>query len=612
MRQSRQGLFAHFILVILIVMITVSSCSPPGEDAKGSDSSRQMAKATEAGTSGHPSDSPPENKVSEKSGKEILMNPSDGSEMILIPAGEFTMGASDSDEKAATQEKPAHKVYLDTYYIYKNEVTNRQFRKFVDETGYKAEGNWEKWVTSGTDDYPVVMVSWNDAAAYCKWAGVKLPTEAQWEKAARGTDKRIYPWGNTWDPSLCNNKEIPHKLIEGKARYLFEKTGILPVGFFSGGVSPYGVADMSGNVREWCSDWFKDDYYEESPQKNPQGPDSGEDKVLRGGSFFGEISSCRITAREDNEASSNDTDYGFRCMWDKGMPFPAPSKKAVPAKAAAKGEQSPPPESTPAPPDISGLKKEKKNQKDGAEMILIPGGEFMMGASPHDKDAGWEEKPLHRVFLAPFYIYKYEVTFGQFALFIKETGYKSKGGWEKYSKKGMENLPVVYVTWDDASAYCRWAGGNLPTEAQWEMAARGKDGRIFPWGNRWNPDISNNFELKDAAMLKKRHIIYDNMGITPVGSFPNDKSPFGVMDMGGNVIEWCRDLYNPKYYEKSPYKNPLSVEGSQRVMRGGGWGQPRQVCRSGYRDRERPEDVDGDFGFRCIVEIEGELENLSK
>ena len=609
MKHHRRKPFSYVFFLVLIIMITVSSCSPSVKDTVDNDSSRQTAK-TKTPLNSIDSSTSKEAKVNK--GKEILVNPADGAEMILIPAGEFTMGASDSDKKAQEQEKPAHKVYLDAYYIYKYEVTNNQFRKFALETGYKAEGNWEKWVTSGTGDYPAIMVSWNDAAAYCKWAGVKLPTEAQWEKAARGNDDRIYPWGNNWDPSLCGNKKTPLKLIEGKARYLFEKTGILPVGFFAGGVSPYGVMDMSGNVREWCSDWFKEDYYSNSPVKNPLGPDEGEDKVLKGGSFFGEISSCRITAREDNEASSNDTDYGFRCVWEPGMPFPSPVNKAVPVKTEKKAGQSLPPESTPASPDISRLKKEKKNSKDGAEMILIPGGEFMMGASPGDSDAGWEEKPLHRVFLNPFYIYKYEVTFGQFALFIKETGFKSKGGWEKYFKKGTENLPVVYVTWDDAAAYSRWAGGNLPTEAQWELAARGKDGRIFPWGNDWNPDISNNFELKDNAMLKKRHIIYDNMGITPVGSFPNDKSPYGVMDMGGNVIEWCRDFYNPKYYEISSYENPLCVEGTQRVMRGGGWGQPRQVCRSGYRDRERPEDVDGDFGFRCVVEIEGESKNLSK
>ena len=609
MKAKGSKLFFPVFLIFLIVLITMGSCSHRVKDLQDGESTLQTEEATNTHS---PADSPNNKTTEEKSEKEIMINPVDDAEMLLIPAGEFTMGASGNDEKAHENEKPAHKVRLDTYYIYKYEVTNNQFRKFTDETGYNAEGNWEKWVTSGTGNYPAVMVSWNDASAYCKWAGVKLPTEAQWEKAARGTDERIYPWGDTWDASLCNNKEIPHKLTGGKVRYLFEKTGILPVGFFSGGVSPYGVMDMSGNVREWCSDWYKDDYYNDSPDKNPMGPDEGEDKVLKGGSFFGEISSCRITAREDNEPSSNDTDYGFRCVWEPGMPFPSSVKKIVPEKSPPKTVQSPLPESTPLTPDISGLKNEKINSGDGALMILIPGGEFLMGASPEDSDAGWEEKPRHKVYLNPFYIYKYEVTFGQYSKFIKETGFKSKGGWEKYYRKGMENLPVVYVTWDDASAYSRWSGGNLPTEAQWEMAARGTDGRVFPWGNKWNADFLNNFELKDTVLLKKRHIIYDNMGITPVGTFPMDKSFYGVMDMGGNVIEWCRDFYDPKFYEKSPLKNPLSLEGTQRVMRGGGWGQPRQVCRSGYRDRERPEDVDGDFGFRCVVEIEGESENLSK
>lgn len=609
MKKGRLKLFPYIISLIIIALVSIISCSFQREySVTGgiAEENRQTLQTHD------PSPSIRQAESGKKPEQGVLINPVDNAEMLLIPSGEFTMGASGSDEKADECEKPSHKVYLDDYYIYKYEVTNGQFRKFAVETGYKSEGNWDKWAVAGTDNYPVVMVSWNDASAYCKWAGTRLPTEAEWEKAARGTDGRIYPWGNKWDPSLCSNKDTPHSLIKGKVRYLFEKTGILPVGFFPEGVSPYGSADMAGNVREWCYDWFQDGYYSKSPKKNPRGPDTGEDKVLRGGSFFGEISSCRVTAREDNEPSSNDTDYGFRCVREPGMPFPSLSPKTVPSQEGTADSPSPPPESSLPPPDVSGLKKTKVNLIDRAEMILIPGGEFRMGAFPHDKDARWEENPLHRVFLTPYYIYKYEVTFGQFARFIKETGFKSKGGWEKYYKKGMENLPAVYVTWDDASAYSRWAGGNLPTEAQWEMAARGKDGRIFPWGNEWNPDLSNNFELKDPAMLRKRHIIYDNMGITPVGSFPKDKSPFGVMDMGGNVIEWCRDLYHPKFYEISPYKDPLCADGSQRVMRGGGWGQPRQVCRSGYRDRSRPEDVDGDFGFRCVMEIEGEFKNLSK
>jgi len=550
---------------------------------------------------------------SQKNLKKILINPRDGAEMILIPPGKFIMGADDNDEKAYDSEKPRHEVYLDAFYIYKFEVTNRQFKKFVNKTGYRAVGNWEKWVTPGTWDYPVVMVSWNDADAYCKWAGVKLPTEAQWEKSARGTDGRIYPWGNKWNPDFCNNKNTPEKILRGKARMLYNKTGITPGGMFPDGKSSYGVMDMAGNVQEWCRDWFDEEYYGKSPDKNPQGASKGTDKVLRGGSFYQETDACRVTHREDNFPEGNDTDYGFRCVWEPGMPFPSPlpesTKKPVSLSPLPETTLSHPAKKSPVPltlktPDISNLKKVKKNQKDGAVMILIPGGKFKMGASPDDTDARWEEKPAHDVFLSPYYIYKYEVTFEQFAKFVKETGYRAEGDWKKDYNEKTKKCPVVYITWNDAREYCKWVGGKLPTEAQWEFAARGKDGGIFPWGNKWDKNICNNYELEDESLKKKRYIIYDNMGITPVGTFPRDKSPYGVMDMGGNVIEWCRDWFDQHYYSRSPHVNPVGPStGTQRCMRGGGWGQPRQVCRSTYRDRERPTDVDGDFGFRCIVEI---------
>jgi len=634
-KKARYKIPAVFILLMAIILIfgcqarkdidSGGGRSPDiystGKSPRSSGASTSIS--TETLPSNKPDDSNSGSPVASESNspkktnaeKGILINPVDGAEIIHIPAGEFIMGADEKDGQAEDSEKPAHKIYLDTFYIYKFEVTNNRFSRFIKATGYKAEGNWEKWITPGTGDYPVVMVSWNDAAAYCRWAGVRLPTEAEWEKASRGTDGRIYPWGNKWNPNLCNNKNTSHKILKGKTRYLLGKTGITPIGLFPHDRSPYGLMDAAGNVREWCRDWFDDDYYEKSPVKNPKGPKKGEDRVLRGGSFYSEVSACRITAREDNLPSGNDTDYGFRCVWDPKTPFPSPSfveKSPMPITSSQKFSRSPTISPLP-PPDVSGLPRKKKNPKDGAIMILIPGGEFVMGASSGDPDARPEEKPAHKVYLSPYYIYLHELTFQQFAGFVRETGYKAEGEWKKYYNEKTKNHPVVYVTWQDASNYCKWAGGNLPTEAQWEMAARGTDGRIYPWGNKWNRDICNNFEMKDPTLKKERYIIYDGMGITPVGTFGKDKSFYGIMDMGGNVIEWCRDWFDPGYYGNSPYKDPMGPKsGAQKVMRGGGWGQPGQVCRSTYRDRERPEDVDGDFGFRCVIEIEGEIKNISK
>ncbi len=203
------------------------------------------------------------------SSRETITNSKDGAKMVQIPAGEFLMGSASN---GSGDDRPQHRVYLDAYCIGKYEVTNEQFRKFVNAADYKAEGSWASHA-SGKDRHPVVEVSWNDVMAYCRWAGGSLPTEAQWEKAARGTDGRTYPWGSSWDASRCRNSV-------GSI-----SSGSTSVGSFSGGASPYGVHDMAGNVWECCSDWYGDNYYTSSPSRNPGGPGSGQYRVVRGGSW---------------------------------------------------------------------------------------------------------------------------------------------------------------------------------------------------------------------------------------------------------------------------------------------------------------------------------------
>ncbi len=204
----------------------------------------------------------------------VKTNPKDGAEMILIPAGEFLMGSTDADKYATDAEKPQRTVYLDAYYIYKTEVTVAQYRKFCTSTNRNmpTEPSW-KW----QDNHPIVNVSWNDAKAYVDWAGVKLPTEAQWEKAARGGDGRIYPWGFSWDKIKCAN--YTNSGADNTT------SGTHQVGSFPTGASPYGVMDMSGNTYEWCADWYGADYYKNAPAKNPTGPVAENYRVLRGGSW---------------------------------------------------------------------------------------------------------------------------------------------------------------------------------------------------------------------------------------------------------------------------------------------------------------------------------------
>ncbi|MDO8587174.1 MAG: formylglycine-generating enzyme family protein [Armatimonadota bacterium] len=192
------------------------------------------------------------------------INPKDGSVMITIPAGKFIMGSNHEPD-----EKPVHTVYLDTYQIGKCEVTIAQYRKFCKATGYEMP-DAPSW--GWKHGHPIVNVTWNDAAAYCKWAGGRLPTEAEWEKAAAGTDGRTYPWGDAWDNNKCANVYL-------------NLTSTQPVGSYPAGASAYGCMDMAGNVWEWCADVYAKDYYKASPSRNPRGPSRGGYRVMRGGSW---------------------------------------------------------------------------------------------------------------------------------------------------------------------------------------------------------------------------------------------------------------------------------------------------------------------------------------
>lgn len=248
----------------------------------------------------------------------LKVNSKDGAEIVLIPAGKFLMGTSEEQLAAVLKayptmkrewfldELPQRKVELDAYYIYKSEVTVAQYRKFCNATKHAMpkEPPW-KW----QDNQPIVYVSWNDAKAYADWAGASLPTEAQWEKAARGTDGRVYPWGDKWDAAKCANKINSY---DGNGDYI----GPHPVASYKAGDSPYGIQDMAGNTCEWCADWYGKDYYKTGTLKNPTGPKAGENRILRGGSWNnnGPVDyrgACRDSSIPDGGGGA---DAGFRCI----------------------------------------------------------------------------------------------------------------------------------------------------------------------------------------------------------------------------------------------------------------------------------------------------------
>lgn len=232
--------------------------------------------------------------------------------MIKIPAGLFLRGSL--PEAGRKDEFPQQKIFLDDFLIDKYEVTNHQYTEFLVATGHREPLNIYGEVSlsqeQGIDHLPVVQVSWNDAEDYCIWIGKRLPTEAEWEKAARGTDGRIYPWGNS--PPTKDLANYDREWDDGNA---IELIGTLP-----GGGSPYGVQNMAGNVREWVQDWYAEDYYKESPERNPKGPDTGILKVVRGGSWHSLEADIRTASRGKGGFALKTHGVGFRCARDVKSP----------------------------------------------------------------------------------------------------------------------------------------------------------------------------------------------------------------------------------------------------------------------------------------------------
>ena len=248
--------------------------------------------------------------------------PADGMVMVYVPAGEFEMGSDSDDVDDALQickerysncerewferEQPAHTVALDGFWIDRTEVTNAQYRQCVEAGACDASAESSSYArdsyygNGSYDDYPVIYVSWYQATAYCEWAEARLPTEAEWEYAARGPEARVYPWGDEWDKNRLSSSEAgPGDMTE--------------VGSYPGGASWCGALDMAGNVWEWVADWYNEDYYGSSPSQNPTGPPSGTYRVLRGGSSYDRRFRVRSAFRFRDLPVARRNYVGFRC-----------------------------------------------------------------------------------------------------------------------------------------------------------------------------------------------------------------------------------------------------------------------------------------------------------
>ena len=512
--------------------------------------------------------------------------------MVLIPAGQFQMGSDD--------ERPARIVQVDAFYLDEYEVTNAQFKAFVD-----ANPNWQKdriakrfhngtylkhWngndYPSGTANHPVTHVSWYAAMAYAEWVGKRLPTEAEWEYAARGGVADMnYPWGDTISTRQANyNNHVGSTTTVG--RYA---------------ANDYGLYDMAGNVWEWCLDeydntggetiqWLSDNF--------TSIPDDSS-RVLRGGSWLASALHLRVATRSKSTPALTYEDLGFRCargvthpgeLTDPGtVPPPTPPGESTdtgtvapptsPGESTDTDTVAPPPKVAPPPP--------------AGGMVLIPAGQFQMGSTD---DAGGEDK-RPTVQVDAFYLDEYEVTNAQFKAFVD-----ANPNWQKdriakrfhngaYLKHwngtdypaGTANHPVTYVSWHAAMAYAEWVGKRLPTEAEWEYAARGGVADMnYPWGDT----------------ISTRQANYNNRvgGTTAVGRYAaND---YGLYDMAGNVWEWCFNEY---------YADARSI--GLRVLRGGSWLASARYLRVAARSGASPTGASVDIGFRCArgVTPPGEL-----
>ena len=239
-----------------------------------------------------------------------------------------------------------------------------------------------------------------------------------------------------------------------------------------------------------------------------------------------------------------------------------------------------------------GIGSTRERPADGMAMVYVPEGEFSMGSNVYSN-----EQPVHTVYLHAYWIDQTEVTNAMYvscvcagACLPPPTPNRDLNTRDNYCVPPQyANYPVIRLDWSRADAYCQWAGGRLPTEAEWEKAARGTDGGIYPWGNSTPSSNLLNFNL--------------NVGdTTAVGSYPSGASPYGAMDMAGNAWEWVADWYDPGYYARSPSSNPQGpTSGEGRVLRGGSWGVNGDNVRAAFRDWTYPSYSHGYFGFRCVL-----------
>lgn len=449
-----------------------------------------------------------------------------------------------------------HLIDLPAMRMSRTPITNDQYARFAKATHHAPPSHWEApEPPASLLQAPVTYVTWEDAQAFCEWAGCRLPSEAEWEKGARGgasgvsaseADTRIWPWGNQLpDATRCHFDQQRQGIPPGDQR-------VSDVGKFPAGASPYGLLDMAGNVWEWTASAYAP--YPWTPATTKVSTEVP--VVLRGGSYNHDANGVRCSARTAMSPGARDVYIGFRVAVDGGT------------RTAA---------------DL--------------DLIDIPAGPCWMGSQKSTRQCAVlaDELPQHEVAFGAYQIASTPVTNGEYLEFVQATACEPPANWRAgRPPAGQKDHPVTHVDWRDATAFAQWAGCRLPTEVEWERAAAGVERRIYPWGDA--PPSADHLDFNG------------HRGTSPVGRYPHGATPDGIMDMAGNVWEWTQSRYGPYPYDGSGERDTLHPAG-RRVLRGGSFLSPsaafvRCAMRSlSYESRRREH-----IGFRLARSLPGEEE----